>query len=120
MLSLSLVTLGLATTGLYAKPAESATGGLEVSLSTSTDKVASVSDLRVVATVRNTGREDAKVLRFGTVLDNELPTRSFIINKDGKEAPFTGIKVRDYFRPSPLPSRPFAPPTNHYSHRRFP
>ena len=94
MLSLSLVTLGLATIGAYAKPTIRAAGGLEISLSTPADKVASVSDLRVVATVKNVGDEDLKILKFGTVLDNKLPTRSFIVSKDGKEAAFTGVKVR--------------------------
>jgi len=93
MLSLSLVSLGLATIGAYAKPTIRAIGGLEVSLSTPANKVASVSDLRVLATVKNVGDEDLKILKFGTVLDNKLPTRSFTVSKDGKEAPFTGIKV---------------------------
>ena len=100
MLSLSLVTLGLVTIGAYAKPTVRAVGDLEVSLSTPTNEVRSVSDLRVVATVKNVGDEDLKILKFGTVLDNELPTRSFIVRKDGKEAPFTGVTVRAYF---PLP-----------------
>ena len=94
MLSLSLVTLGLATIGAYAKPTVRAVGGLEVSLSTPTDKVASVSDFRIVATVKNVGDEDLKILKSGTVLDNEISTRSFIVNKDDKETPFTGVTVR--------------------------
>ena len=101
MLSLSLVALGLAAIGTYAKPTIRATGGLEVSLSTPTDKVKSVSDVRVVATVKNVGDQDLKILKFGTVLDNKLPTRSFVVSKDGKAAPFTGIKVRVYSPPSP-------------------
>ena len=100
MLSLSLATLGLATIGAFAKPTIRAGGSLEVSLSTPTDKVTSVSDLRVVATVKNVGGDDLKILKFGTVLDNKLPTRSFIVSKDGKEAAFTGIKVRAYPPPS--------------------
>lgn len=94
MISLSLVTFALATIGAYAKPTTRAVGGLEVSLSTPANKVASVSDLRVVANVKNVGDEDVRILRLGTVLDDELPTRSFIVTKDGKEAPFTGIRVR--------------------------
>lgn len=110
MLSLSLATLGLATIGAFAKPTIRAAGGLEVSLSTPVDKVTSVSDLRVVATVKNVGDDDLKILKFGTVLDNKLPTRSFIVNKDGKEATFTGVKVRPCSPPSPAnqdPHRPF-------------
>lgn len=102
MLSLSLVTLGLATIGAYAKPTIRAAGGLEISLSTPAEKVASVSDLRVIATVKNVGDEDLKILRFGTVLDNKLPTRSFIVKKGGKEAAFTGVKVRTH-QPPPAP-----------------
>jgi len=96
MFSLSLATLGLATIGAFAKPTIRAAGGLEVSLSTPADKVTSVSDLRVVATVKNVGDDDLKILKFGTVLDNKLPTRSFTVTKDGKEAAFTGVKVRAY------------------------
>ena len=104
MHSLSLVTLGLATIGAYAKPTTRAVGGLEVSLSTPADKVKSLSDVRVVAAVKNVGDQDLKILKFGTVLDNKLPTRSFAVSKDGKEAAFTGIKVRAYSSPSPGPA----------------
>ena len=93
MVSSSLVTLGLTTIGAYAKPTVRGVGGLEVSLSTPTDTIASASDLRVVATVKNAGDEDLKILKPGTVLDNEFPTRSFIVSKDGKEVLFTGITV---------------------------
>ena len=103
MLSLPLVALGLATVCAYANPTVRAVGGLEISLSTPTDKVTSVSDLRVVATVKNVGDEDLKILKSGTVLDDELPTRSFIVSKDGKEVPFTGITVCAYPPLSPLP-----------------
>ena len=94
MLSLSLVTLGLATIGAYAKPTVRPGGGLELSLSTPANKVASASDLRVSATVKNAGDNDLKILKLGTVLDNEHPTRAFIVRKDGKEVPFIGITVR--------------------------
>jgi deuterolysin len=94
MLPLPLVTLGFATAGAYATPTIRAIDGLEVSLSTPATKVASVSDLRIVATVRNVGHSDLKILKFGTVLDNMLPTRSFVVSKGGKETDFTGIKVR--------------------------
>ena len=115
MFSLSLVTLGLATIGAYAKPTVRATGGLEVSLSTPADKVKSVSDLRVVATVKNVGDQDLRVLKFGTVLDNGSPTRSFVVTKDGEEAPFTGVKVRAYSPPSPGPVPcPFVPSMDQY------
>ena len=93
MLSLLLVTLGLTAISAYAHPEVRAASDLEVSLSTPADKVASVSDLRVVATVKNTGDKNLKILKFGTVLDDEHHTRSFFVSKDGKEIPFTGIEV---------------------------
>ena len=91
--SLSLITLGLATIGAYAKPVARSAASLEISLSTPADKVVTASELRVVAIVENIGDEDLKVVKFGTALDNEHPTRSFIVTKDGKEVPFTGVEV---------------------------
>ena len=93
MLFLPLVALGLSTIGAYAKPNLRAAGGLEVSLSTPTDKVTSVSDLKVTVTVKNTGDKNLKIIKSGTVLDNEHYTRSFIVSKDGKDVPFTGAEV---------------------------
>ena len=120
MLSLSLFTLGLATIGAYAKPMVRAAASLEVSLSTPADKVASLSELRVVATVKNVGDEDLKIIKFGTVLDNEPNTQSFIVTKDVKQVPFIGVEVCAY---SPPPSSP--PPClvlsiNRYSQSRLP
>ena len=103
MLSLSLVTLGLTTISAYAKPTVRAAASLEVSLSTPADKVVSVSELRIVSTVKNVGDEDLKVIKLGTVLDNEHYTRSFIVTKDEKQVPFTGVEVCAY---SPLPTLP--------------
>ena len=94
MLSLSLVTLGLVAIGAYAKPTVRPGGDLELSLSTPANIVASASDLRVAATVKNAGNEDLKILKLGTVLDNEHPTQAFIVRKDGKEVPFIGTTVR--------------------------
>ena len=93
MRSLSVLTPCLATIGTYAKPAIRAAGGLEVSLSTPTNEVASASEIRVVATVKNVGDKDLNITKSGTVLDNQHPTQSFIVTRDGKEVPFTGIKV---------------------------
>lgn len=42
----------------------------------------------------NTGSEAVKVIKYGTVLDSDLPTRSFKISKDGVAADFTGIKLQ--------------------------
>ena len=113
MLSLSLAALGLATIGAYAKPTVRPVGRLEIHLSTPTDKVASVSDVRVAATVNNVGEEDLKVLKLGTVLDDDQHTRSFIVSKDGKEVPFTGTTVCDSVFPTVCV-------VDQYSRRRFP
>ena len=96
MVSFSLLTLALATISAYANPTARAVGDLDVSLSSPVDKVASVSELRIVATVKNIGDKDLKILKSGTVLDNQHPTRSFTVRKDGKEADFTGVKVCSY------------------------
>lgn len=93
MLSLPLVALCLAAIGACAEPAVHAVDYLEVSLSTPVNKVASPSDLNVIATVKNAGEGVLKILKFGTVLDDEHPTRSFIITKDGKDVPFAGTTV---------------------------
>ena len=93
MLSLLLVTLGLSTVGTYAKPNLRATGDLEASLSTPTDKVTSVSDLKVIAAVKNTGDKNLTILKFGTALDDEHHSRPSIVSKDGKEVPSTGTEV---------------------------
>ena len=103
MLCLPLLTLGLATIGAYANPTTRAPGGLEVSLSTPADKVASVSELRVIATVKNVGDENLKILKLGTVLDNQHPGRSFVVTKGGKEVPFIGTEVRAHSAPAYLP-----------------
>ena len=52
------------------------------------------SDIKVTAAVTNTGSEALKILKYGTILDGDLPTRSFTISKDGVEADFTGIKLQ--------------------------
>ncbi|KAF9269532.1 zincin [Marasmius fiardii PR-910] len=57
-------------------------GGLTVDLS-GPSTVASVDDLKFTATVKNTGSEAVKVLKYGTILDEKLPTRSFTVTKDG-------------------------------------
>lgn len=49
--------------------------------------------MKVTATVINTGSETLKILKYGTVLDSDLPSRSFHVRKGGIEANFTGVKV---------------------------
>ena len=61
---------------------------------TAPSEVHSIDDIKVTAAVTNTGSEDIKVLKFGTVLDNHYPTRSFTVSKDGLVANFTGIKLQ--------------------------
>ncbi|KAI9060880.1 Metalloprotease [Trametes sanguinea] len=92
MFSLALVTLGITTALSLATPAKRAPA-LEVSLTAPTD-VHSIDDIKVTAAVTNTGSEALKVLKYGTVLDSELPTRSFTVSKDGAVADFTGIKLQ--------------------------
>ncbi|KAL0071166.1 hypothetical protein AAF712_001726 [Marasmius tenuissimus] len=67
-------------------------GALSVELSGPAN-VASVDDLKFSATVKNTGNEAVKILKYATILDETLPTRSFKVTKDGEDVPFTGIKV---------------------------
>ncbi|KDQ31697.1 hypothetical protein PLEOSDRAFT_1081187 [Pleurotus ostreatus PC15] len=92
MLLFSVLTLGLASTA-FATPFKRS-GGLTVKLSTPTTSVDSIEDLTLVAEVTNTGTEDVKVLKYGTVLDNRLPTRAFAVTKDGVDVPFTGIRIQ--------------------------
>ncbi|KAJ7486786.1 Metalloprotease [Mycena latifolia] len=66
---------------------------LSVELSSPSSSVNSVADLLLTAAVTNTGAEDIKVLKYGTILDADLPTRSFTVTRDGTVVPFTGIKL---------------------------
>lgn len=75
----------------YALPQRRAEG-LTVKVTGPTGSVSSVDDFKLVAAVTNEGAEDVKVLKYGTVLDS-LPTRSFVVSKDGKQVPFSGVKV---------------------------
>ena len=61
---------------------------------TAPSEVHSITDIKVTAAVTNTGSEAIKVLKFGTVLDDQFPTRSFSVSKDGVAANFTGIKMQ--------------------------
>lgn len=67
--------------------------GITVELSGPSGSVSSIDDLKLTASVTNTGSEAVKILRFGTVLDEKLPTKSFTVTKDGAVVPFTGVKV---------------------------
>ncbi len=66
---------------------------LKVSVAGPSGAVDSIDDLKFTASVTNTGSEAVKILKYGTILDGKLPTRSFTVTKDGKEVTFTGVKV---------------------------
>ncbi|KAJ7304869.1 Metalloprotease [Mycena albidolilacea] len=66
---------------------------LSVALSGPSGSVNSVADLSLTATVTNNGAEDIKVLKYGTILDADLPTRSFTVTRNGTAVPFIGIKM---------------------------
>ncbi|KAL0950392.1 hypothetical protein HGRIS_010352 [Hohenbuehelia grisea] len=92
MFVLSFIALGLAGTAL-ATPFKRS-GGLSVKVSGPAASVESIDELKLTAEITNTGSEDVKVLKYGTILDDKLPTRSFSITKDGSAVPFTGIKMQ--------------------------
>ncbi|KAF8165905.1 Metalloprotease [Crassisporium funariophilum] len=90
LLLTSLVSLALIASSL-ATPHKRAEG-IVVELSASSP-VSSLSELKFTALVKNTGAEAIKILNYGTILDEKLPTKSFVVTKDGKAVPFTGIKL---------------------------
>jgi deuterolysin len=66
---------------------------LVVSVSGPSESVNSIDDLKFTASVTNNGAETVKILKYGTILDDKLPTMSFKITKGGEEVKFTGIRV---------------------------
>ncbi|TFK69406.1 Metalloprotease [Pluteus cervinus] len=92
VLSLFAMSLGFASTVL-ATPYKRF-DGISVELAGPAASVSSVEDLKFTATVSNSGSEDVRVLKYGTILDDKLPTRSFKVTKDGEAVPFTGIKLQ--------------------------
>jgi len=68
------------------------TNSLTVSIKSS--DVDSIADLKVDATVSNTGTEAVKILKYGTVLDGKLPTNSFTVTRDDDAVDFIGAKVQ--------------------------
>ncbi|KAJ2915629.1 hypothetical protein MD484_g4804, partial [Candolleomyces efflorescens] len=77
----------------FGSPLEKRAEGLTVELSTPSSSISSIEGLTVVATVTNTGTEPVRLLKYGTVLDDKLPTKSFLVSKDGEAVAFTGVKV---------------------------
>lgn len=72
--------------------------------------VDSVVGAKIVASVTNTGSESVKILKYGTVLDANTPTKSFTITKGGKEVAFEGIKVSILIRTSNVYKNSYAAP----------
>lgn len=67
--------------------------GITVEVAGPSASVNSIDDLKFTAAVKNTGTEAVKILKYGTILDEKLPTKSFKVTKDGAAVPFTGIKL---------------------------
>ncbi|KAL0959656.1 hypothetical protein HGRIS_011356 [Hohenbuehelia grisea] len=65
--------------------------GLSVTIS-GPSAVLSANDLRFNAVIKNDGEDDIKLLKYGTILDNELHTQSFIVRKEGRNVKFKGVK----------------------------
>jgi len=80
----------------FASPHLKRAEGLIVDLATS-PSVDSVDDLKLTATISNSGTETVKILKYGTILDDKLPTKSFVVTKDDEAVKFTGIMVCYYF-----------------------
>lgn len=88
-------TLRTALVALVASAvAASATPGLTLKLS-GADKVVGVHNLKITATVTNTGDETLKLLNDPRGPLNKLPTEAFLISHDvtGAAPAFTGVKV---------------------------
>lgn len=92
MLFSALLTLCLANVVLTA-PSKRAEG-LIIELSGPSGSISSIDELKFTATVTNTGSETVKILKYATIMDDQLPTRSFVVTKDGASVPFKGIKVQ--------------------------
>jgi len=86
----ALVVSALASISL-ASPFKRA-NGLAVEVFGPGASISSVDELKFTATVTNSGSEDVKALKYGTILDNR-PTRSFSVTKDGSDIDFQGVKV---------------------------
>ncbi|PFH47136.1 hypothetical protein AMATHDRAFT_43144 [Amanita thiersii Skay4041] len=90
MFALSLLILGLAAVGL-ANP-HKRFHGITVELS-GPKSINTIDDLKLTASVTNAGSEAVKLLKYATILDDKLPTKSFTITKDGSEVAFQGVKI---------------------------
>jgi deuterolysin len=91
MYLLPAILLGLAGTA-FASPARRASG-ISVDVAGPSSAVTSLNDLKITAKITNSGSETVRFLKYGTILDEKLPTKSFKVTKDGEAVPFTGIKL---------------------------
>ena len=79
--------------------AVSAAPGLSLTLS-GADKVDGVNNLKITATVKNTGDETLKLLNDPRGVLNQLPTEAFRITHDdnGDSTAFTGARLRSMIK----------------------
>ncbi|KAJ3486996.1 hypothetical protein NLJ89_g11757 [Agrocybe chaxingu] len=88
----SLACLSLIATS-YASPLSRRAEGISVEIVPTATSVSSIADLKFTANIKNTGLEAVRILNYGTILDSKLPTKSFVVTKDGAAVAFTGVKV---------------------------
>jgi hypothetical protein len=81
-----------AASAAMASPVKRA-GALSINVAAPSGNVTSVDELKLTAEITNTGAEDLKIFKYGTVVDGSLPTKSFVVTKDGEVVPFQGIRV---------------------------
>ncbi|KAF9553541.1 zincin [Agrocybe pediades] len=89
---LSFSILSLAAGMTLATPLKRA-DGISIKLATPSSTISSLNDLELTATVVNEGPQTVSILKYGTVLDDKLPTQSFMVTKDNSPVAFNGIKV---------------------------
>ncbi|KAJ7659618.1 hypothetical protein DFH06DRAFT_1402691 [Mycena polygramma] len=78
---------------------------INVVVSSSHSTADSIADVLLTAAVTNNGMQEIKVVKYGTILDAELRTRSFTVTRNGSPVPFTGERVK--FALSALNDRAF-------------
>ncbi|TFK97303.1 hypothetical protein BDV98DRAFT_554139 [Pterulicium gracile] len=95
----ALISLAL----VFARP-----GNLTVELTTrfSSSSVSSVDDIFLTAVISNPTTEDVKVVKLGSILDADAPTKSFKVKRGELDVPFTGITVRSPLYLSPATGNP--------------
>ena len=61
---------------------------------TAPSQLTSIDNLKVSASVANSGNKDVTILKYGTVLDNTHSTQSFTIAKGSDTVKFIGLKLQ--------------------------